>query len=268
MKNYIPLVLAVLLGLAAVFAVSRVLSARRAAEEETCSVVAASRDIGAGEDVTADAIMRKVIPVSARPFQAVAWAKAAMIQGQKALRPVAAGDYVLLSDIGLSRSMANVVGEGEWAVTLHVGGTGIARFIQPGDDVAIIGTFQIERPVETADLSAEAEKQTKQITVVLFPRVRVLDLAGEAGGGEEGGLRGTGELLLALPPPQAQVLIAAQREAVELTVALRRPNDETALNRLDAGMVDRATFESLMTGLKTVTVPAVLSKGDAAAAKP
>ena len=166
MKNYIPLVLAVLLGLAAVFAVSRVLSARREAQEETSSVAAAARDIAAGDELTPDAIMRKVVPVSARPVQAVPWSRAAMVQGQRALRPIASGDYLLLSDIGLSRSMANVVGEGEWAVTLHVGSAGIARFIQPGDDVAIIGTFQIEKTVETTDLSAEAVTQTKQATVV------------------------------------------------------------------------------------------------------
>lgn len=255
MKNYIPLILAVLLGLSAVFAVSNLLSQRREAKEETLSVVAAARDIAAGEEMTEDAIMRKSVAASARPAQAVAWSTASMIQGQKALRPIAAGDYIMLSDIGLSKSMANIVGEGEWAVTLNAGESGIARFLQPGDEVAVIGTFSIESASASMDVAAEASNLVKQATLVLFPRVRVLDISRPIEG--EGP---TGEILLALPPPQAQALIAAQRQAVELTIALRRPGDETAINRLDAGMVDEQTFASLLTGLKSVSVPAVPGK--------
>ena len=256
MKNYIPLVLAVLLGLAAVFAVGRLLSARQEAKEETYSVVAAARDIAAGEELGEDAIMRKPVPESARPAQAIAWSTAAMIQGQKALRSVAAGDYILLSDIGLSRSMANIVGEGEWAITLNVGESGIARYIQPGDEVAVIGTFTIETMQQSVDVSAEASNLVRQATLVLFPRVRVLDVARPGADGEGP----VGEVLLALPPPQAAALIAAQREAVELNIALRRPGDETAINRLDTGMVDQQTFASLLSGLKSVAVPAVPGK--------
>jgi len=258
MKNYVPLVLAVLLGLAAVFAVSRLLAARKEAKEETSSVVAAARDIAAGDELTSDAVMRKSIPVSARPAQAIAWSTASMIEGQKALRPIAAGDYVMLSDIGLSRSMANIVGEGEWAV---------GRFVQPGDEVAIIGTFSVETKKESADLSAEVTEATKQATVVLFPRVRVLDVA-RGGEGEGETAAGGAEILLALPPPQATTLIAAQRQATELTLALRRPGDETAINRLDTGMVDEETFSTLLNGLKSVSVPAVSGKAEGASAMP
>ena len=261
MKNYIPLILAVLLGLSAVFAVSRLLSERREAKEETLSVVAAARDIAAGDEMTDDAVMKKVVAASARPAQAVAWSTAAMIRGQKALRPITAGDYILLSDIGLSKSMANIVGEGEWAVTLNVGENGIGRFIQPGDEVAVIGTFSIESSAKSVDVTAEVSNLTKQATMVLFPRVRVLDIAKTSEGEGPGG-----EILVALPPPQAQALIAAQRQAVEISLALRRPGDETAVNRLDAGMVDEQTFSSLLTGLKSVTVPAVPGKLETTAA--
>ena len=253
MKNYIPLVLAVLLGLSAVFAVSRLLAQRREAKEETYSVVAAARDIAVGDELGEDALMRKAVPESARPAQAISWVNRSMIQGQKARRAVSAGDYIMMTDFGMTRTMANIVGEGEWAVTLNVGESGIARFIQPGDEVAIIGTFSIQTMGQSVDVSAEATNIVKQATLVLFPRVRVLEVAT----GAEVGEGPTGEILLALPPPQAQTLIAAQRQAIELTLALRRPGDETAINRLDAGMVDEATFVSLLTGLKSVTVPAV-----------
>jgi Flp pilus assembly protein CpaB len=260
MKNYIPLVLAVILGLSAVFAVSRLLAQRREAKEDTYSVVAAVRDIAIGDELTEDAIMRKVIPESARPEQSISWVNRSMILGQKAQRPIVEGDYIMKTDFGISSSSGNIVGEGEWAVTLNVGESGIARFIQPGDEVAIIGTFSIETMGKSVDVSAEATNIVKQATLVLFPRVRVLDVA-RSGEFTEGP---TGEILLALPPPQAQTLIAAQRQAIELTLALRRPGDETAINRLDAGMVDEATFVSLLNGLKSVSVPAVPGKVETA----
>ena len=49
MKNSIPLILAVLLGLAAVFAVSKIISTNTARIEETVKIVAATRDLSVGE---------------------------------------------------------------------------------------------------------------------------------------------------------------------------------------------------------------------------
>ena len=49
MKNSIPLILAVLLGLAAVFAVSKIISTNTAKIEEKVKIVAATRDLMAGE---------------------------------------------------------------------------------------------------------------------------------------------------------------------------------------------------------------------------
>ena len=252
MKNFIPLILAVLLGLAAVLAVGRLLAARQQAPEKTTTVVAAARDIPEGEVLAEGSVMKKNIPVSAVPAQAIFWSKMEMVVGQKALRPISQNDYVLLSDVGLSRSMANIVGEGEWAVALPLPqSSGIPRIVQPGDEVAVIGTFKILAKVKTADLSAPEQDVTKEATLVLFPRVRVLDVTGRSGKDEGGS-----DIILALPPAQAQVLIAAQRQA-ELTLALRRPNDDSAINRMDAGMVDRSTFEKLLEGLQAVQVPQI-----------
>ena len=188
--------------------------------------------------------------MEARPAQAIPWSQHQMAIGQKALRAVSQGDYILLTDIGLSRSMGNIVGEGEWAVTLSLPGGGISRVIQPGDEVAVIGTFSIDQTVESADLSAQAEIVSKQATLVLFPRVRVLDVGGQSAGGQDIG----SEVIVALPPRQAQVLIAAQRQA-DLVLALRRPGDEGTISRADAGMVDADTFNKLLEGLEPVSMP-------------
>ena len=60
--------------------------------------------------------------------------------------------------------------------------------------------------------------------------------------------------LFIIPPQQAQALIAASRIA-ELTPVLRRTNDPTALNRMDAGMVTEETFSSMLNDLELVTIP-------------
>lgn len=262
MKNFIPLILAVLLGLAAVLAVGRLLKERNQAKEATTTVVAVARDVAVGDLLTADTIMKKKVPVSARPAQAIFWSRSEMVVGQKALRSIAQGDYVLLSDVGLSRSMGDIVGEGEWAVSLTVPAGGISRIVQPGDEVAVIGTFRTKTEVKSADLSAAPEQIAKVATMVLFPRVRVLDVGamGSARGADD---VGGGEIILALPPQQAQILIAAQQRAM-LTLALRRPGDEAAINRLDVGMVDEATFANLLQGMESVQlpkIPGVLSVG-------
>lgn len=252
MKNFIPLILAVLLGLAAVLAVGRLLQARKQAVEKTTTVVAVARDVVAGDVLTADSIMEKKVPVSARPAQAIFWSRSEMVVGQKALRAIAQGDYVLLSDVGLSRSMGDIVGKGEWAISLTVPPGGIARIVQPGDEVAVIGTFKIKSKVKTADLSAAPEEVSREATAVLFPRVRVLEVGSLSSGGEVT----SGELILALPPQQAQVLIAAQAKA-RLTLALRRPGDDAAINRIDTGMVNEETFDKLLQGLEAFEMPKI-----------
>jgi pilus assembly protein CpaB len=255
MKNFIPLILAVLLGLAAVLAVGRLLQSRNQAKEKTTLVVSAARDVAAGDVLTADSVMQKKVPVSAKPAQAIFWSRSEMVVGQKAMRSIAQGDYILLSDVGLSRSMGDIVGEGEWAVSLTVSAGGIARVVQPGDEVAVIGTFRIKQKVKSADLSAAPEEVAREATLVLFPRVRVLDVGGLGSGrGAEGA--GGAEIILALPPQQAQVLVAAQRKA-QLTLALRRPGDESAINRMDSGMVDEDTFDKLLQGLESVAMPKI-----------
>ncbi|MEI8039862.1 MAG: Flp pilus assembly protein CpaB [Verrucomicrobiota bacterium] len=254
MKNYIPLVLAVLLGLAAVLAVTRMIRSNRQAPEEESWVVAAQRDLKEGDVLQVEALLKKVIPVSARPADAIVWSKRSLVVGQTLRKRVSANDYLLLPDIGMSKSLASLVGEGEWAVPLSVGNTAIGRNVQPGDEVAVIATFPADQTVTTKDATQQAQKVTKTVTLVLFPRVRVLESITSSGRGEGGG-----DIILALPPQQAQTLIAAQGKA-QLTVALRRPGDGSALSRVASGMVDDSVFDQLLNQVKPVSLPDASAK--------
>lgn len=237
MKNYIPLILAVFLGLAAVLAVSRMIAKNRQAPEDAAWVVVAERSLKENEVIQEDKLRKKTIPVSARPAESIVWSKRSLLVGQTLKRAVQAGDYILMPDINLVQSMSALVGEGEWAVTINVDNASMA---QPGDEVAVIGTFSQEMPVPNADLSQAPRTKKKDVTLVLFPRVRVLENGGRSKTGENGA-----EIVLALPPPQAQVLIAAQGKA-RLTLALRHPGDGLWLTRSDAGLVDDTTFQQLL----------------------
>ncbi|MEY4917221.1 MAG: Flp pilus assembly protein CpaB [Verrucomicrobiota bacterium] len=246
MKNYIPIILAVLLGLAAVLAVSRMIALNKQAPEDEAWVVVAQRDLNENDVLQADSVQKKVIPTSARPAEAIVWSKRSLIVGQTLKRRVQAGDYILMADINLMRSMSALVGEGEWAVTINVANASMA---QPGDEVAVIATFPVELAVATADLSQAPQKNSKEVTLVLFPRVRVLENGGSGKRDETGA-----EIVLALPPQQAQVLIAAQGKA-RLTLALRRPGDSSALSRSSAGLVDETTFQQLLKAVPAVNIP-------------
>ena len=252
MKNSIPLILAVVLGLAAVFAVGRVISSNIAQQEETVDVVAAQRDIPAGEILAEGFYRPKKVPRSALPAQAIMWNKAQMLNGQKLLVNKSAGDYIYLSDFQ-TQGIGNVVGEGEWAVAIQLPSRSIASMLKPGDEVAIIATFQVEEKQKNGDAGKTA--RTKDVTTVLFPRVRVLEIGGGMFATDQ-----SGTLVLQLPPQQAQTLIAASRVA-QLYPALRRANDSSALNRLDAGVVDMSTFNKLLEGQETVVIPQIPNAG-------
>jgi Flp pilus assembly protein CpaB len=245
MKNYIPIILAVLLGLAAVLAVSRMINQNKQVPEDESWVVVAQRDLNENDVLQMDSLQKKVIPASARPAESIVWSKRSLVVGQTLKRRVLAGDYILTPDINLMRSMSSLVGEGEWAVTISVANAGIA---QPGDEVAVIATLPMVFGETSADLSQAPQQKTKEVTLVLLPRVRVL---------ENGGAKhedGNSEIVLALPPQHAQMLIAAQGKA-RLTLALRRPGDGSALSRADAGMVDDQTFQKLSSEVPSVVVP-------------
>jgi len=248
-KNYIPLVLAMLLGVAAVISVGRLLRDQTEAAEDTISVLAVNRDLDSGDTFGDDVLVRKVVPHSAR--QAVYWTERARVLGQRTVRPIRSGDYVLLSDVGDIRTFGNLLAPNEWAVTLDVSG-GIAGHVQPGDEVAVITTMRYEERVPSVDASAAPELLQKEATLVLFPKVRILDTGRLMSDAPQ-------RIVVGLPPEQAQVLVAAQRKA-ELTLALRRPGDESALRREDAGMVDDQTFQELFRGIESVVVPSVPSE--------
>lgn len=250
-RNIIPLVLAVILALAAVFAVNRLIGQKAAkASEEMIAVVVAARPLAPDDLINEGAYTKKVIPRSAAPSKAISWQQASMILNQKMKTSVSPGDYIVLDDIGVGRGLSDMVGDGEWAVSISLNGGAITSRLRPGDEIAIVGTYTLEEKTKSPVVGQEAKTTSRKITTVILPQVKILALDGNR---QQGG----DEFILALPPTQAQMLLGAQAQGVELSPALRKPHDETNLNRTTTGLVDADTFNNLAQGVERTTIPAV-----------
>jgi len=248
MKNIIPLIVAVVLGLVAVFAVSRTLAGKDDSKEQMVEVVAASRMLEEGENLSEGFIYSRSVAVSSLPKQHVKWNNRNMVVGQKLIHSVAKGDYVLLSDVGgVTLSKGNIIGEGEWGVPVTFADNTLVKMLQPGDEIAIVGTYNLQQTVKKGkDVDAGAEVVERTVTTVIFPRVRILELTGSG-------------VLLSLPPQQAMALTAIQQQA-ELYPLLRKTNDTKAMNRKDGGIYESRTLTELADGLNHIELPAVPSE--------
>ena len=167
-----------------------------------------------------------------------------MIIGQQLIHAVAKGDYVLLSDVGgVTTSKGNIIGEGEWGVPVSFADNTLVKMLQPGDEIAIVGTYKIQEKVKRGkDMDAATDIIQRQVTTVIFPRVRILELTSSG-------------VLLSLPPQQALALTAIQQQA-ELYPLLRKTNDTKALNRKDGGIYENSTLAKLAENLIHIDLPA------------
>lgn len=248
MKNFIPLILAVVLGLAVVFGINHVLAEKERGVTATVSVVAAAQPIPVGGVITASVLVKKDIPRNAMPAKAVPWGQRELLLKQKSLKVITSGDYILWSDLGGSSGISSLIGEGEWAISVPFSDSAIGSILRPGDEIAIIGTFTEKSRTNNimVDGKRAASNASKRVTLTVLPRVRIVSVSGENGS----------VVIVALKPEQAQLLIDAQRVA-NLYPALRRPNDDNNIDRLKTGKVAPATYERLVTGQKIIELPAV-----------
>lgn len=257
MKNTIPMIIAVVLAAAAVFAVSRMIRPKdEGAEKQYVEVVAAVKPIAVNAVITDAMLKTRRAEVTSIPAKAIPANQRNRVVGQKATRAIAEGDYVVLDDVGgWSDTLPELVGEGEWAVPVTFADSSLVQFLQPGVEIAILGTFTVNKTIAKMDGTEKPEEVKEEATSVIFPCVRILDIGrGDGIRREDGGRGGDGTIIVALKPQQAATLVAAQR-TMDLYPALRRTDDKGTLQRRDVGMVTDKTFEALRQGLETVVIP-------------
>ena len=244
MKNVIPLITAVLLGLAAVFAVSKTVKNDDKPEEKKRRVLIVTGDIAEGELIPESRVGVKSVPESAVPKNAIDVSNMAFTYNQRAKRPIMKGDYILYLDIELDQSKSRALGDGQWGVPVKFADTTLLKMLQPGDDIAIVGTFTYKEAVKRGkNADAGVEMVNRTVTTVVYPRVSILAINGNG-------------VLLSMPPRQAIALTAIQRNAA-LYPILRKKKDDNALNRSDGGKFEDSALTEMVKGLQNIEIPLV-----------
>ncbi len=247
MKNVVPLITAVLLGLAAVFAVSKTMAKNDKPEEKLRNVLIVTSDVAQGESIQESRIGVKAVPVSAAPKNCIDESNRAFTYNQKVKRPIAKGDYLLYIDLELDQSKSKALGDGQWGIPVTFADAALLRMLQPGDDIAIVGTFTYREEVKSGkNMDTEKQVVEKTVTTVIYPRVSILEINGSS-------------VLLSMPPQQAVALTAIQRKA-RLYPILRKKKDDNALNRQNGGKFEDSAMADMVKGLQNISIPLVPSE--------
>jgi len=257
MKNTIPLIIAIVLGLVAVFAVSRMIRPKDSGKDDRyVMIVSASKDIDPRDGAIKESwLMKRRVEQNSMPAKAIPWVQVNRVIGQTPMRTIARGDYVLSSDVaGMEIRLSGTLAEGEWAVPVTFSDPALVKFLQPGDEIAILGTSLTQEIVQQQDMSEKPETVETRTTSVIFPCVRILDIGKGDGIRRDEDAGGNGSVVVALSPQQSATLVAAQR-IMELYPALRRTGDMRALKRRDVGVVNDRTFDGLKANLEPVALP-------------
>lgn len=214
MKNTIPLIMAVLLGLAAVFAVNRTIARNGRADEGTESVVVATAKLEAGSRLTTTACGTADIPESAfLPGRHIRASSIPRIDGLPVSRTIETGSYILWDnlDTGIGGQQ---VGKGEFMVSISFADSQLVDRLKPLDEIAIaaIQTLEITNRVSMNANEAPDVSQVQSLSI-LFPRVKVLDVS-------------EGTVSVSAPPKKAlQLQMAAL--SFPLYPLLRRTGDDS-----------------------------------------
>lgn len=245
MKNTIPVVVSVIIGLLMVLLVSRVMSKTQSKPERKIQIVAAKKDLQVNETIQDDYLYPREVVYSSRPPHHVLWNNRNMIIGQKTIAPIAKDDYVLLSNLGLSSSLCNEIGQGQWGVPVKFDGDStLLSVLQRGDEIAIIGVFHVKEEIKNdKNVDAKPEIRDRTVTTVLYPQVQILDKVGN------------NAVILSVPPQQALALIQIQQRC-ELFPVMRRTQDTANQTRQDGGIFDfDQAAKNLINGLQEIEIP-------------
>ena len=251
MKNKIPLIAAMVLGIVAIVAIRFYV---QRVEQETRSklkgvpVVAAKEDIKAGTEIDPDLVVPKEVPIAFMPQQAIQGSmELKQILGHKTRVPLRAGQIILWSDIESERrgGLSALIPEGDGAFTVNISQGISSSLIQPNDHIDIIASFAIPKDNQSpAAPAASSQKASDLVNVVLLQNVTVLavgDTMGGAAQAQPGERAGSGAISLSVTLPEAQLLMFAAQHG-ELGAVLRR---EGAIDTRPRSELPRVTFEAI-----------------------
>lgn len=250
MKNKFPLIVAVIIGVAALFAIKQYVNKmeQQAADKlKGEPVVAASVDIPAGTELTMQMIYAKEVPLQFIPAQAIQGSDSVkQILGTKTRVTIHAGQPILWSDLvnETHGGLSSIIPAGEGAFTVTISKGVKPGLIQPSDHIDIIGSFAVPKPTQPLPLeatSASWRQGSDLVNVVLLQNVTVLAVGDTFGSSVRSQSDTGGDLTLSLTLAEAQELMFAQQNG-ELGAVLRREGATGSIPRTD---LPRVTFDAI-----------------------
>ena len=247
MKIKCPLIVAIIIGIGALFAIQKYVKnmQEQAADQlKGEQVVAARVSIPAGTVITTEMLYPQEVPTRFIPAQAIQGSdNVKLMLGSKTAVAIKAGQLILWSDLVTETrgGLSSIIPAGQGAFTVNISSGVKSDLIQPSDHIDIIGTFMIPKPTQPISGPVASWRNASDlVNVVLLQNVTVLAVGGNFNGAP-GASGSGGDLTLALTLPEAQELMFAQQNG-QLGAVLRRGGSTDVMGRAD---LPRVTFESI-----------------------
>lgn len=226
-KALITIGISIVCGLVAILMVNTYMTKKEADLYEGMDlvpVVAAARDLKAGEKITMEMLARREVPSKYVQGSAVDPSNVELAVNQKLNFPLKRGDTLLWTDLESEtdrlsfQGMSYSISEKERALSIAVSETaGVAGHISPNDHVDILCTVNDRESGEEA-------------TLTLLQNITVL-ATGDDTSGEERGRRRYSTLTLSVTLEEAEILVFASKKG-ELTTVLRHPENITTAEEI------------------------------------
>jgi len=249
MKNRFPLIIAIIIGIAALFAIKGYVNKMQQQATDKLKgdlVVAAAVDIPAGVELTVQMLAPKEVPRQFIPAQAIQGSDSVkQILGTKTSVPIHAGQLVLWSDLvsEAKSGLSSIIPEDEGAFTVGIAAGVKPGLIQPSDHIDIIGSFAVPKSQEGVSSAATPWRQPPTVVnIVLLQNVTVLAVGENyTGKAKNPNAEAGGDLTLALTLAEAQELMFAQQNGM-LGAVLRREGSTSVTPRNE---LPRVTFDKI-----------------------
>ncbi len=216
-------------------------------DSETVYLIALSRQMGPGEEITQNDIIRKEVRRSRDESgmltsREIPWNEVPRVIGRQLETSMAAGQVLQNTDlkpVSQRQGFTAVIQRGLRAVAIPVDPvTSVNNLVQPNDNVDVIGTFRF--PDVRGDTSLDT------VTLTLLQNVRVLAVGnrwGVVGASDPAASRSYGTVTLLLHPDEVEMMIFASQKG-KLSLALRNFDDEVITRELESRSVNFKLLET------------------------
>ncbi len=254
MKKFLPIIAAIVLGFFAVIAVQRYISSiKQEYAEKSIAIAVARYAIEANTIITEDMISVLKVDKRGKTPDQVTLSEARSILNRAVKKSMLPNEPFQWSQIGEEvpkEMLSQKIEKGSRALTIGVAGTSaVMDMIHPGDQVDLIGTFDIPK-VETRTVPLPDGKVGKvEVTIkeeasfVLLQNVTVLAV------GQRYDKEATGGNLTVIVSPEEAIYLIFSTQHGQITCLLRNSEDVSDLDNIQVinyeRMLDMAALEGL-----------------------